>query len=510
GTVASSPDDREAGDDEAAAADGPTAAPEAGSEAGGTRPAADPPGAEDAQPADLDKPTPAELSTGPVLQWTEIHPGVADLFRIKSVGDGRIIARTWRDTGSNSNTDVAEKVVVTTNGTDWAEVPMPAGVVPDRIDISGDRWLVAGPEAGADPLDRTPGRAFFSDDEGANWTELALGLPPGPAPASPYVIENAAVTSALVSGKNIVLVVSSGRGLDPYQLVEGRGLVPEGKTVVGWHSSRAGLIEFELADHGGTSGSITPFEDGSSPAAVERMPLTYDELGLTGEERAVFDDPAGGRVLVYASDGSAVDLVAEYEPWAWSGVATDQGFVLKVGGVRETTVTSRDGRAWSEQTPSWTGSSVLTLAPDGTIWMFGTGGPGLSIQRARYGETPTTAATFEDLQRTGNLAAGPAGLITTAAPQAAPEADLAAGIPEGRVAKGGYELRYNEPEFGVTLWDLEAGAAVYVFEAADIMSEEPPQGVREVSGSDGLQVVFEDPETGADLVTFTAEDLAPI
>ena len=81
------------------------------------------------------------------------------------------------------------------------------------------------------------------------------------------------------------------------------------------------------------------------------MPLTYDELGLTGEERAVFDDPAGGRVFVYASDGSAVDLVAEYEPWAWSGVATDQGFVFKVGGVRETIVTSRDGRHGASRLP---------------------------------------------------------------------------------------------------------------------------------------------------------------
>ena len=78
------------------------------------------------------------------------------------------------------------------------------------------------------------------------------------------------------------------------------------------------------------------------------------------------------------------------------------------------------------------------------------------------------------------------------------------------MAKGGYELRYNEPEGGVTLWDLDAGAAVYVYEAADIMSEEPLQGVHAVSSGDGLQVVFEDPETGADLVTFTAEDLASI
>ena len=34
--------------------------------------------------------------------------------------------------------------------------------------------------------------------------------------------------------------------------------------------------------------------------------------------------------------------------------------------------------------------------------------------------------------------------------------------------------------------------------------------MREVSDDDGFAVVFEDPETGADLVTFTYEDLAPV
>ena len=465
-------------------------------------------GVEDDQTPDPDEPTPEELSTGPVLQWTEIDTGFVDLFRIESVGDGRILARGWSDIDPTDNVEVAEAIVVTTNGTDWTVVPMPSGITPDHIDISGDRWVVAGPEAGSDPFDGTLGRAFFSDDEGTTWTELAMGLPPDPAPASPYVIEHLAVTSALVSEQNMVLVVTTRTNLDLYELLEGRELVPEGKSVVGWNSSRSGSIDFELAGAGSTSGSITLFESGSGSDAIETMSLTYDELGLTDEERAVFEGPGFGRVLVYVSDGLTVEMAAEYEGWAWSGVATDEGFALKLTGPRETFITSADGRVWSEQTPL--GSSSSMAAAGGTIWHVGSDPFGtLSIRYGRLGEAPTTAATFEGLQPTGDLAVGPAGLITTAVPVSDVMRQMALSSPKGRVAKDGYEVRYNEPEGGVTLWDLDADAAVYVFEAADVMSEQPPEGVREIDGG-GSGVVFEDPDTGEDLVTFTDEDLAPV
>ena len=465
---------------------------------------------EDDRTTDPDEPTPEELSTGPVLQWTEIDTGFVDLFRIESVGDGRIIARGWRDIDPTDNVEVAEAIVVTTNGTDWTVVPMPSGIIPDQIDISSDRWVVAGPETGSDPFDGTLGRAFFSDDEGTTWTELAMDLPPDPALASPYVIEHSGVTSALVSGQSIVLVVTADRSLDLEALLEGRGLVPEGKSVVGGSSSHSGSIDLELADgpeSGATPGSTDFFEYGSGSAATESLTLTYDELGMTDEERAVFEDASFGRVLVYASDGSTVELTAEYEGWAWSGVATAAGFTLKVYGPRETLITSADGRVWSEQTSL--GSSSWMAAAGGTIWHVGSDPFGtLSIRYGGYGEAPTTAATFEGLQPTGEFAVGPAGLITTAVPVSDAAHEMAFGFSEGRVAKDGYEVRYNEPEGGITLWDLGADAAVYVFEAADIMSEQPPQGVREIDG--GIGVVFEDPDTGADLVTFTDEDLTPI
>ena len=110
------------------------------------------------------------------------------------------------------------------------------------------------------------------------------------------------------------------------------------------------------------------------------------------------------------------------------------------------------------------------------------------------------------------LAVGPAGVAMVGGP-ASPFDDSAGDftMPDIVIEKDGYELRYNQPEGGITLWDLENDSAVHVFDSETIQSqnEMPPEGVREVQDEDGYEmVVFLDPETGAELVTFSGEELA--
>ena len=545
GTVVVSPDDPDATDPDGAdldtaAADGTGTSVASSGEADGpvTGAAAenpsmlsDPPAVEDDQPVRPGEPTPEELSTGPVLQWTEIDPGFVDLYGLESVGDGRVLARRWRGPAA------AEQVVVTNNGVDWVDVPMPVGIVPQLVDISGDRWVVTGegraldasgeasPVAAGLGVPAGLGRAFFSDDEGATWTELVLNLPPGPARASPNVVEDSRVAAALVSGDNIVLVVVRDTGVDLSAPLEGRDLVPEGKSVVGWSTTGLESIVFDLAEGLPPGESYLPRLIASGAGGggiggpgwgprVGSISLTYDELGLTDEERAVLDDPGYGRVLVLAGDGSAAEAVAEYEGWPGSGYATADGFVLRVTGPKGAVVTSPDGRLWNEQPSSeFGGFSAWAAVAGGTIWDATTDHLGtlraLTIWRGRFGEAAMPVATFEGLQSAG-LAVGPAGIVATAhlAPDDAGSEAIV--LPEGRIAKDGYELRYNEPEGGVTLWDLEAGAAVYVFGPEDRQVDQPPEGVRESSDDGQFAIVFEDPETGADLVTFTYEELAPV
>ncbi len=155
-------------------------------------------------PAEPAPPTPEELSTGPVLQWTEIDPGFADLFNFKSLDDGRVLARAW-GTADERVID-GERAVYTGSGSDWTELPLPDGIIVRHIDISGDRWLAWGRPRSSDDPREVIDRVFYTDDRGANWTELLMNVPPDPAPASPDCERHLWVESALASGERIVLV----------------------------------------------------------------------------------------------------------------------------------------------------------------------------------------------------------------------------------------------------------------------------------------------------------------
>ena len=149
--------------------------------------------------------SPQDLSTDPVLQWTEVDPDFLDLFGFESAGDGRVIAYAWPE--GVEQVLHGERAVVTSNGTDWEELSLPDGLIPDGIDIAGDRWLVTGRYRSFDAPGGRLNRVFFSDDLGTTWTELEFEIPPDPALASPYQQENLWVTPALVSGERMVLVL---------------------------------------------------------------------------------------------------------------------------------------------------------------------------------------------------------------------------------------------------------------------------------------------------------------
>ena len=464
-------------------------------------------------PAESDLLTPEAMSTGPVLQWTEIEHEFIDIFGLESVGDGRVFARAFRNVGEPGSVVADELVVATVDGTNWVEVPMPDGVSPDHLDISGDRWVVAGRRTDSGSIGDTASRAFFSDDEGTTWTELDISLPPDPRSTSPWLVDETWVTSALVSGGNIVLVTSVQQDLDLEALVADRGLVPEGKRAVltGWEGMDT--VVFVLLDSDAQSTptpAVADAFDGSVPDE-DSLKLTYDELGLTEEQRAVLDPPGNNSVRLLWSDGSTLEQSGQYDGWGASGVATSEGFVVGVLGMTgATVVTSPDGLVWSEERSSVLGYGEFVASGD-TIWravsdLYGS----FSVERSTLNPAPTTVATFDGLQSIGVLVAGPAGVVAGAVPALRDLPQVASGMPEGRVAKDGYELRYNEPEGGVTLWDLTEDASVYVFGPEDMEAETPPEGVREIEDGQTFAVVFEDPETGADLVTFTDEDLAPV
>ncbi|MCQ3808923.1 MAG: hypothetical protein KTV68_00055 [Acidimicrobiia bacterium] len=429
--------------------------------------------------------TPESLSTGPVLEWTEFDPASvfgtdASYFgRIESLGDGRVLVEVYSTEGT--------QVMVSENGVDWTEVSMPPDFSLEQIDIVGDRWLVSGwPEIWTRMPDSIS-QVLFSDDQGATWTELAIPLDPADEN------ETSSVAAALVSGENMVVAVIGHTRPDVATVIVARGLVPDKESIQGWIGVEGDTVSF-TRDH----------DESTVPESFE----------LTAEEEDFLYGGIQTHVRLYFSDGGPAELVAAYPGWDTKGYGADDGFHLTlINEEGQRLLTSPDGRHWG-RSPLVDGDGVpvgQVYAYSGshqqTIWTAGPTGLDYRVKRSEGVYAPSLVAAYPDgIRFVDRLAVGPAGIAAVAEAGSLPELGR---IPEMRLAKDGYELRYNEPVGGFTLWDLSEGAPVYVFDFESLQGDTLPEGVRTVEDDAGGQgnLVFEHPETGEDLVSFNLDDL---
>lgn len=432
----------------------------------------------DTPAASTEPATPGSLSTGPVLEWTEFDPASvfgADVLYVRiieSVGDGRVMVQA-----GNAERN---QVMISANGVDWSVVPTPPGFTVERIDIAGDRWLAVGWAKG-----ETTSRILFSDDQGTTWTNLDIPLDPA------VENETASVAAALVAGENMVVAVISRTRPDVASVIVARGLVPDKESIRGWIGVEGDTVSFTR-------------DESSAPESFE----------LTSEEEDLLYGGIQRHVRLYFSDGGPAELVAEYPGWATKGYGADDGFHLTlINDQGEWLLTSPDGRQW-RQTPLVDGDGVpvgqsytYSSSHQQTIWTAGQTGRGYRAVRSEGVYAPPLVAEYPDgIRHVDRLAAGPAGIAVTA--EAGNRPDLG-DAPELRLTEGGYELRYNEPVGGFTLWDLSEDAPVYEFDSEALHGNTPPEGFRPVEDESGgnSYLIFEDPETGDDLVTFNLADL---
>ena len=398
-------------------------------------------GAEPDDSTGPETPAPQDLSTGPVLQWTEVDPGFVDLFGFESAGDGRVIAYAWPE--GIERVVWGERAVVTANGTDWEELRLPDGLIPQEIDIAADRWLVTGRYRSFEAPESRLNRVFFSDDRGTTWTELEFEIPPDPALVSPYLAEHLRVSPALVSGERMVLVLQGYTTVDAQSLLADAGLMPEGKEILGWSDGTSGTVVFDLHDPLETDPESPDFE-------TQHLEVNLEQLGLTEDEWTDLNGPHDDVVRLFTGDGPSVDFVARYTGWVSMGAAIADGFaVTLLDDDNETIITSPDGLVWTETQSFEYRYSPRIVTAGGTIWRTVSEPVGsFSVQRAGYGETPATVATFQGLHPTGVLAAGPAGIAVTAFPSLGGQLEAGAigGLPMWRDPD-----RISEPT-DVPLW----------------------------------------------------------
>ena len=331
-------------------------------------------------------------------------------------------------------------------------------------------------------------RVFFSDDEGATWTEIDVHIPDLATPGPPCVDWGARIW------------------------------YPEFGEIPVDHFPAGDLLDQGWPE---CESFFTSVDAMLSIGESIVMAVVYPNASVDWVTR------------VFTSDGSSVGLTAEFDYFGLrAGASTADGYVLQFlySGL---VVESADGQAWTEaQAERWgsDGWGIVGAHADGTIWRTtGLARRGSVLGRIEHGEDPETTATLEGVDFTGKTAVGPAGLSAVVAvirpvsdgfsslfSSEALKATAFAwarqdgagnGEPTVRFAKDGYELRMYEPPRGMTLWDLSQAAAVRVYEES-FDNSAVPENVRETGEGRSYEVTFLHPDTGSDLVTLTAWDLA--
>ena len=330
-----------------------------------------------------------EVPSTSALTWTEddandqFGSDLLDVYGVETAGNGRVFARAWGDAGS--------QIIISEVVGDWTRVDIPTGVSPDHIDISGDRWLLAGQDASQfDAL----ARVFYSDNRGADWTEVAID----PVPEG-----QSSIVMALTSGQHMVIVLKipadrTARDLQVQALIAAEGLLSGETPIEGW-SLQGNTVSFWTADS-------------SDPHSFE----------ISDEERSALDASVGDeQIRVYSSDGGTATATGQYVSWHTTGSSDAEGFYIAITTPNdELLLTSVDGVTWTETSIDNADAfaSGLRSATRVDEWFVGGYDGELRIKSLDQLDDPeSTTATMAGMAHLISLDVGPAGMVAAAFPE---------------------------------------------------------------------------------------------
>ncbi|MCY3649810.1 MAG: hypothetical protein OXG40_08730 [Acidimicrobiaceae bacterium] len=455
-----------------------------------------------------------ELATDPIIDWIEFQPGVGRVVGLTTVGDGRVLASPARITAEKNGVTIESAVtrIVTTDGVHWDELPLPESIHPGIVDISGDPWLVTGRDRDEqrDSVPHTPEPVFVSSDRGLSWSEVPVDSEP-PVPHS--FDQHLQASSALASDGRIVVSSEIYTHLDLGALLRDRGLISESQDA----------FVFSVSDDDRVTAAVIEGDDRDLVEfTVEELSLTPDQLQVLKRPPPV-PDPVTWGVRVYSGDETGLEATAEYAGYVNEGFVTSGGFVLHVErpyglDPQHLLVASPDGRAWSERSLDVDGEDVDGVEAAGDRLALLISNVKRAYSRIRilcHDGSPLRDVTLQGVSLSRDLPVGPAGFVALVRPLHSftnlfdSVSFYGGAVARGSVTKDVYELRVNEPEPGITLWNLEEDQEIYA-SGRDLAVGRTPDGVRQSGAGEEFTVTFEDPANGSDLVTFTWDDLGTI
>lgn len=366
------------------------------------------------------------LSAEPVLQWTQVDvPGhdIGRFLEIHELSSGLVAARV-DDEGH-------KRVLYTSNGVDWEELPTPADIAPRLVQHAGNRWAIAGrevraptpaterEEAGIErfleddgrwPLDRVA----TSTDDGETWKEVPIDTQTPPHFREKYLFS----LKLMVIEDRIVLATLVRPEIYLNEALTSRGLLEENEDVY-----ELPLVdgEFAVAIRLRDTGEIARWID----VPVEELDLTERDLELVDWWESLLRRHGDrlGYVRVFGGDSRGLELAAEYDGETVFGATAPDAFFLAVDqedpdGVLY--VGSRNGRDWDEMysAGSWNGQPLPGVTAAGDVWVMVPGGGRREILMSiDCGRAPEPVAAFTPPEPEGRwlswtaVHAGPAGLF---------------------------------------------------------------------------------------------------
>lgn len=384
----------------------------------------------DTQPGSIQAAAPAavreNLSAEPVLQWTQVEvPGhdIGRFIEIHELSSGLVAARV-DDEGH-------KRVLYTSNGIDWEELPTPADIAPRLVQHAGNRWVIAGreiraptpaterEEAGIERLfeddSRWPlDRVAASTDDGETWKEVPIDTQTPPHFREKYFFS----LELMVIEDHIVFATLVRPEIYLDEALTSRGLLEENEDAYGLPLVEG---EFAVAIRRRGTAEVARWID----VPVEELDLTDRDLELVDWWESLLRRHGDrlGYVRVFGGDSRGLELAAEYDGETVFGAAAADAFVLAVDqedpdGVLY--VGSRDGRDWDVMYAA--GSRHAQPLPGvtaaGDAWaMISDAGRREILMNMGCGRAPEPVAAFTPPEPEGRwnswtvVHAGPAGLF---------------------------------------------------------------------------------------------------
>ena len=371
----------------------------------------------EAQPSTTEDATPPSVrrivSDEPVLEWTQVpNPveGTANRWLSSSTSspsDGRVYVLTTEDGRS--------RLLATDDGEEWTELPLPDGIEPDFIQISEDRWVIAGPavtELGENEKinsedvhsisdlvmemrrvnkDRwNVDQVLVSDDHGTTWTSVTVD----PQTPPMFLDQHVRTLALMVSGDDIALVTLVNSAIQLTDTLIELGLVEQGE--------EAGLDRRE------DENIIAFVTDGSSIYIDRFIEIPLEDLGLTERERQLLNHrdnfdlgTAMGYTRVYAGDASGLGITEELYGVTAAGLSTKDSIVLALYHDRppgDRFVASTDAQTWDEiyAAEAFNLPGLARANADGTVLAsVHNSGEAPMLVSIGCGRVPTPLASFD-------------------------------------------------------------------------------------------------------------------